>query len=448
MTTLAGIAYGRPVNVYPISDRALGNSAYLVDVGDGLAVSVDPRRDADDHLALAAEQGLSITAVLETHLHADFVSGAREIASMTGAIIVAPDSHYADRKATPGEPIQAGRMQINVLPTPGHTPEHVAYFFDGAVFTGGSLIVGGAARTDLSGEDLTDRLTRAQFHSLRALASLPESTAVHPTHGGGSFCSTTKPQEDISTTIAEQRATNPLLDSGDEDTFSQRLRSGFQTYPRYFSSLQEVNRRGAPLVKDLPAVSSLSGKQVAGLQSDGAWLIDARPTVDWAPAHPTGAISIAFRDAFASWLGWVVPFGERIVLVIEEDSVPASVTMARRIGYDAVEGWLSFATWRDAGMPVSSIQTLSPVQAREHGRLVDVRQAAELRSGRVAGAEHLELGDIIAGEVPSENNVVTYCGHGERSATAASLLERRGLRVANLSGGISAWRSAGFPIEK
>lgn len=445
---MAGIAYGGPVNVYPVSDRALGNSAYLVDIGDGLAVSVDPRRDADDHLALAAQKGLSITAVLETHLHADFVSGAREIAASTGATVVAPDSRYADHKATPGEPLQAGRMQINVLATPGHTPEHVAYLFDGTVFTGGSLIAGGAARTDLSGEDLTDRLTRAQFHSLRALASLPENTAVHPTHGGGSFCSSAKSQEDISTTIAEQRATNPLLAIGDEDAFSERLQSGFQTYPRYFSSLREVNRLGAPLVADLPAVPSLSGTQAAGLQRDGAWLIDARPTDDWAPAHPSGAISIAFRDAFASWLGWVVPFGERIVLLIEEDAVPGAVTMARRIGYDAVEGWLSFATWRDAGMPVSSVQTLRPVQAREHGRLVDVRQAAELSSGRAAGAEHLELGDIIAGELPSENDVVTYCGHGERSATAASLLERRGLRVANLRGGISAWRSAGFPIEK
>lgn len=446
------------MKVHSIVDEALGNTSYLVEAGDGCAVSIDPRRDAGDHLDLATRLGVRIVAVLETHLHADFVSGAREIAAATGAEIVGATRAclaFPHRGVGPSDRLRFGHTTFDVVATPGHTPEHLAYLAsdpDGlALFSGGSLIAGGAARTDLSGADQTEELTRAQYASLRALASLPDETMLYPTHGGGSFCSAGSARAEART-IGDERATNPLLAAGSEESFAETLRLGFGSYPRYFGHLREVNRLGAPLRASLPPVRELSGTEAHEAAATGAWLIDGRRVEDWARSHATGAISIAVRPAFASWLGWVVPFGARLVLMLESGQLAEAVDLAHRIGYDAIEGWVTFGSWRDAALPVSSVEEIDPAEAAARARagavLLDVRQADEFRARHAEGAVHIELGDVIAGKTPDAAAIVTYCGHGERSATAASLLERRGLSVANLRGGIAAWRSAGLPLEE
>jgi glyoxylase-like metal-dependent hydrolase (beta-lactamase superfamily II)/rhodanese-related sulfurtransferase len=444
------------LRVLPIPDNALGNTSYLVEVGDGLAISIDPRRDVDEHLALTAENRLRIRSVLETHLHADFVSGSRELAASGAEVIAASDARlgFSNTAAAPGERLAVGTCTIDVLATPGHTPEHVAFLIgDGtaqAVFSGGSLIVGGAARTDLTGAERTEALARAQFASLRALASLSDDTALYPTHGGGSFCSSTRARSAFST-IGAERASNPLLGIEDEDEFVETLRRGFGGYPRYFAHLREVNRRGPELLGSLPDLPELSPTEAQRALDGGAWLIDTRPVDDWARAHSLGAISIELRDAFASWLGWVVPFAAPFVLMLDADRVADAVRMAHRIGYDQIRGWLSFESWLDGGLPTASTDALDPEQAserREEGALIlDVRQRAEFEARHIAGATHLELGDIIAGKTPDARVIITYCGHGERSATAASLLEQRGIDVANLRGGSAAWRAAGLGFE-
>lgn len=444
--------------VHAVPDDALGNTSYVLDVGDGAAVVVDPRRDVEEYLAVAQQTGLRIVATVETHLHADFVGGALELADVTGAAIYgAADARIGfDHVAvSAGTRMEVGSSSIEVLATPGHTPEHVSFLLrshDGqALFSGGSLIVGGAARTDLNGQERTDELSRAQFTSLRRLAALPGDTLLYPTHGAGSFCSTGASTPGSSTIEAERRQ-NPLLSVEDEDEFVTRLVSGLGSYPRYFAHLRDLNRAGSPLLRALPEADEIAPETARDAMQHGAYLIDGRDWTTWALAHPQGAISIEVRPAFASWLGWVVPFGAPFVLVLEPANATEAIRLARRIGYDRIEGWTTFDAWSAAGMPEASLDTVDPEQAADRvsrgALLLDVRQKTEYASQRIPGAAHLELGDIIAGKSPEASDVITYCGHGERSATAASLLARRGLRVANLRGGTTAWRRAGFAFDR
>lgn len=445
--------------VHALRDDALANTSYLVEVGDGRAVAIDPPRDVDRHVALAKQLGVEIVATLDTHVHADYVSGATELAA-TGATAVVPDgaaASWAHRGIGDDEAIELGSVSLRALATPGHTPEHVAYVLEVegepmGVFTGGSLILGGAARTDLLGAERTEELARAQFHSLQRLAKLPDATALYPTHGAGSFClaaATTVADP----TIGSERRANPLLGIDDEDAFVEALTRGFGTFPTYYAHLQALNQAGPPPIATLGEPPALSAEEVAQRVEDGAWLMDARPIHEWASGHPRGAVSNELRPAFASWLGWAVPFGAPVVLLVEPERRAEAVRLARRIGYDDLaflDG--GFDAWRGAGLPVDTVEEVDPAAARARQRegavLLDVRQSAELDALGIPGAQHLELGDLIAGATPDAREVITFCGHGERSATAASLLERRGVQVANLVGGTAAWVEAGLPVER
>ncbi|MEO7803902.1 MAG: MBL fold metallo-hydrolase [Actinomycetota bacterium] len=443
-------------NVHEIRDEALGNTSYLVAVDARTALVIDPRRDIEDHLAIAERLGVQIEGVLETHLHADFLTGAREIADATGATIYASqDAHLtgAHTPLAPGAVIAVGDATITVIDTPGHTPEHISYRFvsrdTDAVFSGGSLIVGGAARTDLSGRDNAEALARSQFRSLRKLAELPDDTALYPTHGAGSFCSIGPARSTVST-IGTERAANPALGFDDEDAFIKHLLSSFGSYPKYFGHLREVNRSGPKLLRTLSPAKHIDAKSAQKSIEKGAWLIDGRPIADWALAHPKDSVSIEVRPAFASWLGWVVPFGSPFVLVLEPERSDEAITLARRIGYDRFEGWTTFDEWRNAGLPIGTVDAIDAKQASDRSKdgavLLDVRQDSEFALSHLPNSVHLELGDIISGKTPDARDVIAYCGHGERSATAASLLVRKGFRVANLVGGIDAWRHAGLSL--
>ena len=445
--------------VHPLHDDALANTSYLVDVGDGQAIAIDPPRDVDAHVALAARLGLSLVATFDTHVHADYISGATELIALGVDAFVPRGASptWEHRPVEDDQRITIGEAVFRAIATPGHTPEHTAYLLevDGqphAVFSGGSLILGGAARTDLLGDDRTEELARAQFHSLRRLAALPFDTALHPTHGAGSFCLAAA-TTNANPTIGSERATNPLLALSDEDDFVRALRAGFGSFPTYYRHLQALNESGPPPLAALGAPPLLSPQEAATQVARGAWLIDARPVHEWATAHPKGAVSNELRPAFASWLGWIVPFGASIVLLVDEQERDEATRLAHRIGYDDLaflDGGI--AAWRGAGLPLASIDEVAPSEAldrqREGATLLDVRQDAELPTLRIPGAAHLELGDIIAGATPSTTDVITFCGHGERSASAASLLERRGIRVENLAGGTAAWVEAGLPVER
>jgi rhodanese-related sulfurtransferase/glyoxylase-like metal-dependent hydrolase (beta-lactamase superfamily II) len=443
-----------------LHDDALANTSYLVEVGDRLAVAIDPPRDVDRHLQLAGQLEREIVATFDTHVHADYVSGATELVAR-GVEAIVPEGarpRWAHRGIADDEVMELDGLALRALATPGHTPEHMAYVLevDGepvAVFSGGSLILGGAARTDLLGPERTEALARAQHASVRRLAQLPDATALHPTHGAGSFCLASATTV-ANPTIGSERSTNPLLAIEGDDEFVTALTAGFGSYPRYYAHLQELNEAGPMQLSRLPDAEHLDPREVAERMAAGAWLIDARGIDEWARGHPRGAVSNELRPAFASWLGWVVPFGSPVIVLVDRDHEEEVVRLARRIGYDDVsflDGGID--AWRAAGLAIDVIEELDADEAAARQRtgalLVDVRQDSELDALRIPGAEHLELGTIVEGAAPpGPGPFVTFCGHGERSATAASLLEARGLPVANLVGGTEAWVAAGLPVER
>jgi rhodanese-related sulfurtransferase/glyoxylase-like metal-dependent hydrolase (beta-lactamase superfamily II) len=441
------------VDLVPLIDEGLGNSAYLVDLGDGRALVVDVSRDLRAVYAAAATRGLTVAFAADTHLHADFLSGANQLAATSGAMVLASAEGHREFAYTglhDGDEVDLGGLRLRALLTPGHTHEHVAFLLlDGdreiGVFTGGSLIVGSAARTDLVSEDRTDELTRAQYRSLQRMAGLPGEVQVWPTHGAGSFCSA-PPGAERTSTIASELATNPLLQVTDENSFVAQLLGSLGSYPPYFRRLGEINRLGPPLMDAEPALARLSVDEVWVRLSDGAVLIDARPLDRFAAAHIGGAISIPLRPAFASWLGWLAPADRPLIIVRDQDQDAAEIAwQTTKIGYDNIIGELEggMSAWTAAGHDTASI----PLAGAGHidgRRVLDIRQRSEYLEGHLPGAMHVELGDIPheTSEIPDEPMVV-MCGHGERAMGAASLLVGTGHRdLVVLDGGPQDWAAA------
>ena len=436
----------------PILDEGLGNNSYLVDLGDGRALAVDASRDLRALRAAADQRGLTVAYAADTHLHADFLSGAVQLAAADGATVLASrpgHREFPHHGLEDGDEVDLGGLTLRTMATPGHTHEHIAFeLLDGprvvGVFTGGSLIVGSAARTDLVAPDRTEELARAQYRSLRRLAALDDHIAVWPTHGAGSFCSA-PPGSERTSTIGIERATNSLLRAADEDTFVRQLLDSLGSFPPYFLRLGEINRLGPALVEG-DWLAPLTVAEVARLRGQGAEVVDVRPLSAFAKGHVPGALSIPLRPVFATWLGWLVPEARQLVIVRDADQDPAEILwQARKIGYDGILGELDGGhdAWVAAGEPTSSVAL---VDARDLGdaRVLDIRQDSEFDGGHVPGADHVELGDLAErpGLVPNVATVV-MCGHGERAMGAASLLARAGHRdLSVLTGGPEDWADA------
>lgn len=437
--------------IVPLVDQGLGNSAYLVDLGDGRALALDPSRDLRALRQAAASHRLDIAFVAETHLHADFLSGSTQLAADDGALVLASaagERAFPHRPLREGDEVDLGGLRLRALATPGHTAEHLSYLLlddsrPVAVFTGGSLIVGSAARTDLSGADATEALARAQYRSLHRLVDeLPDETLVLPTHGAGSFCSA-PPGAERTTTIGAERVGNPLLAAPDEDTFVRKLLASLGSYPAYFDRLGEENRRGPRLVQGKPTLRPLSPEEVEGMLDRGAQLVDVRPVHDFGEAHVPGSVSNELRDAFATWLGWVVDPDRPVVVVRNDDQDPDQVLwQALKIGYDDLAGELAggMTAWRQTGRETRSIPVLDAAEA-DPEQVLDIRQRNEFAAGHIPGTRHLEIAGIPGR--PPAGPVQTLCGHGERAATAASLLAAQGRNdVTILTGGPNEWASA------
>jgi hydroxyacylglutathione hydrolase len=449
-------AHARAVVPIAFVNDGLGNSSYLVDLGDGRALLVDPERHPAGYLAEADRRGLSIAYAVETHLHADFVSGGRELAALGASLLVpgAGGHEFAVRGLRHGDEVALGGLALRALATPGHTPEHLAYLLlDGtrpvALFSGGSLLVDAVARTDLIAPDQTEELARALWQSIHEqILTLPDDLPVYPTHGAGSFCSAPADGE-RTTTIGRERRANPLLAAPDEDAFVEQLIGGLGSYPPYFLRLREVNRRGPHLYGPAePVLPALRVDDVVRLHAAGGWIVDVRPVEEFAAGHIPGSVSIALRPQFASWLGWIVPDGAPMVFVAgaRQDRVDL-VRQARNIGYDTILGELEggFPTWRAAAR-VTATTALLPVE-RAGGTVVDVRQRNEYEGGHLPGAVNAEVGDITTAALPG-GPVAVMCGHGERAMTAASLLERAGHdEVTVLTGGPGDWSREHGPLD-
>jgi hydroxyacylglutathione hydrolase len=447
------------VTVEALVDVGLGNSAYLVDLGDGRALAVDAARDLRSVRELAARRGLKVAYAADTHLHADFLSGAVQLAATDDAVVLASaagNRTFPHRGLRDGEEVDLGGLRLRAWATPGHTDEHLAFLLlDGdspiGVFTGGSLIVGAAARTDLVATERTEELARAQYHSLQRLRVLPDHVAVWPTHGAGSFCSS-PPGSERTSTIGQERATNSLLAAASEDEFVTRLLGSLGSFPTYFRWLGEANRRGPAVLPEPLTLAPLTVERVRRLVDDGATIVDVRPIKEYAAAHVPGSLSIELRSAFGTWLGWLLPEGAEIVVLRSLDQDPAEILgQATKVGYD-IAGELAggIPAWTRAGLVTTSTALVTPSTMSDLERVLDIRQDSEFAAGHVPGAEHSELGSLANGSAAlAEGPVTVMCGHGERAMSAASVLERAGRDDASvLLGGPSDWAaSRGVDLE-
>ncbi|MBA2317864.1 MAG: MBL fold metallo-hydrolase, partial [Euzebyales bacterium] len=415
------------MEIVPIVDEGLGNSSYLVGLGDGRALVVDPFRDPSPYLAACDRRGWRVAFTAETHLHADFVSGSRELAARGAEIVVPARARVAfpARGLDDGDEVDLGGLRLRALATPGHTPEHLAYLLtDGdepaAVFTGGTMIAGGVARPDLLGAEHTEPLARAAWRSVRdRLLTLPDDLPVYPTHGAGSFCSAGTSGE-RTTTIGRERAANPLLAARDEDGFVARLLGGLGSYPPYFLQLRQVNRAGPRVYGDRPpSLARLPVAEVDRALADGAELVDVRSVDRFAAGHLPGSLAIPLRAQFAVWLGWLVD-RERPLVFVADDEVDRDelVRQCLGIGYEHLAGELDggVAAWAAPGRALRRAEVVPAGRAGAedgHRRVLDVRQSSEWVAGHVPGAAHVELGALAADPSRAPDGpLLVHCGHG------------------------------------
>lgn len=430
------------MEVKPLRTPGLGDTSYVV-ADHGLGIVVDPQRDIDRFVDEAEMQGVTVRYVLETHLHNDYLSGGRELARRTGADLILPAGAGAAFAYLPAfhlEEFGEGRLWIRPLHTPGHTPEHVCYLIlvDGeevAVFSGGSLLVGSAGRTDLLGPNRASQLARLQFQSLKRLTALPDEVMLYPTHGAGSFCSA-GPAGPATSTIGEEKRTSPVLEYLDADHFAAAQLGNLDPYPRYYAHMGPANLLGPTPMPSAPPVPRLTVEDVLSLTGD-VQIIDARPKQDYADCHIPGAWGIELNEDFVTWVGWLLPFDAPVVLVLNHDQdANEAVTALSRIGFDHVKGVLrGMDDWSESGNEVLSHETITARPflelSEDQPQVLDIRSPSEWAEDHFEDSVHCYLPDLveaIPAQLDQGRPVYVGCTTGHRASTAAGLLSQSGYR--------------------
>ena len=449
----------------------LAHASYLLASG-GEAVVVDPQRDVDLYLKAADAQGVKIRHIFETHLHADFVSGHRELAARTGAKIYIGARARAQFPHVPveeGFELTVGALCIRVLETPGHTPESICLaILDQekdqekssdvwAVLTGDTLFLGDVGRPDLSREYTPAQLAGMLYDSLhRKLMPLADDVLVYPAHGAGSLCGRNMRAE-RSSTIGTERLTNYALQIRSKDEFVTQLTLHLPARPEYFSQDAEINRAGASALSDLAELRRLAPAELDCMQREGEIALDVRAGDEFAAGHVPGSVNIALSGQFATWAGTVLGLKAHPVLIVEseEQLAEARVRLAR-VGIEDLDGYLDggVRAWKAAGFPLATLSQISPAELSEklgQNRLqvLDVRREPEWEMGHIAGAAWWPLDHfkVSTPEIDHDAPIAVHCKSGYRSAIACSLLLRSGFRsVCDVSGGLDAWQQAKLPV--
>ncbi len=456
-----------PVQVERFYLGCLAHASYMI-ASEGVAAVIDPQRDVEIYLEAAASKNWRIEHIIETHLHADFVSGHRELAERSGARIYLGEgagAEFPHAAVKDGDDIEFGQCRLRFLQTPGHTLESICILMKDngppergmAVFTGDTLFVGDVGRPDLSPNHTPQQLAAMLFESLHEkLLTLPDDTEIFPAHGAGSLCGRQMSSES-SSTIGKQRQSNYALLAKTSDEFVRLLTDNLPARPEYFARDADLNRRGAAPVSQLPALRALTATEVLQMQKEGAIVVDTRPAMQFAVAHVPGSVHIALTGQYASWAARILGLDAPLIIAGEdEEHVRESQVRLARVGIENVAGYLAdgVAGWIRNGLeleyiPQITAQEFVELREQEAGRIavLDVREAGELAGGVIEDSVHIPLGKLAArsGELDRERLLVVHCKGGYRSSIATSILRRAGFRdIANLTGGFDGWKVTGL----
>jgi glyoxylase-like metal-dependent hydrolase (beta-lactamase superfamily II)/rhodanese-related sulfurtransferase len=435
------------MEVITLTTPGLGDNSFLL-IDEGLATAIDPQRDIERFLRVVEERGARLVLVAETHLHNDYVSGGLGLAGVTGAEMVLPagaGAAFPYRPAFHTEPIEVGSLVLRPLHTPGHTPEHVAYLVEEggrpvAVFSGGSLLVGAAGRSDLLGPERSQSLGPLQYGSVRRLAALPPAVGLYPTHGAGSFCTASMAGVTTST-IGAELDTNPVLGHLDAESFVAAQTAALQPYPAYYAHMGPANLAGpAPL--PAATVPIVDATRLASLVRAGTAVVDARSKQHFAEGRLPGSWGIELGSDFVTWTGWLLPFDGEIVLVVD---APSDVEEARvglaRIGFEHIVGAkVGLDDWEgDPALVGHETTTARGFLALDDPgpQVLDVRSPAEWEESHLPGSIHCYLPDLLAGTpeaIDPRRPVYVGCTTGHRASVAAGLLADRGYRPVVMTG--------------
>ena len=436
-------------------------------------VVIDPVRDVEEYITISQQNGLEIKHILETHVHADYVSGAVELKARLNDIPVIHCSgmggenwtpSYADHVVQDGDEFKVGALTFKASHTPGHTPEHVMWVLseNGVIqklFTGDFLFVGGVGRPDLLGEEEMQKLSHQLYHSVFSkLDPYPDTTEIRPAHGAGSLCGKALGSAP-SSTLGEERRVNKSLKEKSEDVWVADLMKDMPPAPKYFPRMKKVNVVGASIIgEEKPGKRSLAAAELKEEINKGTLVLDVRSKEAFAAAHIPGSINIPVSPQLSTWAGWILPDNVPIALVLDDDSQLDLVVKALiRVGFDKISGFLEGGiwAWEDHAMETDHLKTISSRDLHDWLKedpehfVLDVRTNGEWDAGHIDGAMHIHTGLVQNNleKLPRDRSISVICGSGFRASIVASLLMREGFEnISNVFGGMSAWKEEGFPI--
>jgi hydroxyacylglutathione hydrolase len=465
-----------------IFEKGLAQASYLIGCqATREAIVIDPRRDIEDYLKIAEREKLKITRITETHIHADFLSGTRELQAATGAEVLLSDEGGADWEyrfghtgLKDGDIIKVGNLKIEVLHTPGHTPEHISFLLTDTaaspepvmIFTGDFVFVGDVGRPDLLEKaagikGTMDKGARDMFRSLKKFSSLPDFVQVWPAHGAGSACGKSLGAVP-SSTVGYEKLVNWALNITDEDEFVNTLLDGQPEPPKYFAMMKKLNKEGVNVLGGMPHPARLTFPKFQEAIDNNVKIIDTRNKLSFAGGHVKGSINIQDNSSFTTWAGWVLDYDEPFVLIAPGHRIEELTKALIRIGLDNISGFLpDMNAWADAGNELKRLNQLSASELSDKllagdAKVIDVRGYTEYNRSHIPGAENIFVGYLAGNpdKLSQDSPIVLHCTSGDRSSLAASLLQREGFNnVYNLPGGMEEWTNeklplAGNPVKK
>ena len=447
--------------------EGLAHSSYII--GDqGVCAVIDPKRDVDTYLEIAEDKGFKITHIIETHLHADFVSGHLDLAAKTGAKVCVSKKAGVGYEHVPlveADEIELGTLRLKTIETPGHTPEHICLTLADTtrslepwmIFTGDTLFVGDVGRPDLFGEENAGELAAQLFDSLHnKLLRLHDSVEIYPGHGEGSLCGRSIGAKRHST-IGFERRFNYALQANSKGEFLERVLKDMPEAPGYFKEVAHINKVGPKVLGELPGKKGISPREAEELLKKDHLLIDVRPSTVFGKSHIEGAFNVGLSPQLSSWAGRVIPFGKPLLILLDkEDQLPQVTRQLVRVGLDDVVGYLEggIEAWQKTDLPCSRLSQISVHQLKEmleretELQVLDVRTEREWNDGHISNALHIPGNQISDhhSQLDKRRSIAIICGSGYRSSVAGSILQRHGFSLLyNVNGGMGAWKSAHYP---